>query len=235
MSSLPRLFAVLGLASANALIPDAAARAQLYGVRSGAAHLTTVDAAAIGDTVRSSVGLFVGGPIAVAAGIGAFGGALRVSIGSEVNLPANSLGVGYARTFAWRDLSGPVHVAIGTELVGGFRHEPSAVGNAGALNLAAPLGVSLGDPSGTSLGVYAAPYVEAGLMRVVERVGACTPFCNYRWSDVGLHSAAGIGLGARVALGRLSLELFLRDARWNRQQVYGLADGTLGVTYRLGR
>lgn len=237
-SRLQRFLILLGAASAMTLLPFAPVRAQLYGVHSGAVDLATVDAAALGDTLRSSVGLFTAGQWVVAGGIGAFGGALRAYVGSESNrvgIPY-ALGMGYARTIAAHDLLGPLHAAIGTELVAGFRHEPYAPHDAGAVSLTAPIGLSVGDPSSTSLGLYAAPYVESGMMREWEKdPQSCTPYCNYRLSDTGLRSAAGVGIGSRAALGRWSLELLFRDVRWHNRQFYAAGEGALGVTYRLGR
>ena len=238
MSRLPRFLILLGAASAITLLPSAPVRAQLYGAHSGAVDLATVDAAGLGDTLRSSVGLFAANQWVVAGGVGAFGGALRAYVGTEatrVGIPY-MLGMGYARTIAAHDLFGPLHSAIGTELVAGFQHEPFAPRDAGALSLTAPIGLSVGDPSGTSLGVYAAPYVESAMMRAWKRdPQSCTPYCNSRLSDTGLRSAAGVGVGGRAALGRWSLELFLRDVRLHNRPFYGLGEGALGVTYRLGR
>ena len=173
MSSLPRFFALVGLASVTTVVTGAPARVQLFGTRSGAVGVATVDAAALGDSLRSSLGLFAGGTLVVAAGVGAFGGALRGYIGSEPNRLRTPyvVGMGYARTLATRDLVGPLRAAMGAELLGGFRHEPYAPRDAGALSLTAPIGLSLGNPSGTSLGLDAAPYVEAALMRAFDLVG----------------------------------------------------------------
>jgi hypothetical protein len=174
----------------------------------------------------------------IAGGVGGFGGALRAYLGSEferVRTPY-ALGLGYARTITAYDFFGPLHGAIGTELVAGFRHEPRAPRDAGAVSLTVPIGLSVGNPSGTSLGLYAAPYVESAIMRAWERdLQSCTPFCNYRLGDTGLRSAAGVGIGGRAAVGRWSLELFLRDVQWNRRPFYRLGEGALGVTYRLSR
>jgi hypothetical protein len=228
----PLLF--LGATSAMTLVPSAPARAQLYGTHSGAVDLATVDASALGDTLRSSLGFFLSGQWVIAGGVGVLGGSLKAYLGSDPNrlgLPYN-LGVGYARTIAAHDLAGPLHGAIGTELVAGFRH-PS---DAGALNLTVPVGVSLGDPSSTSLGLYAAPYVESGLMRAWEIVpGSCTPYCSSRLSDTGLWSAAGVGVGGRAAIRRFSLELLIRDVRVHNRRPYAGLGGAVGLAYRLGR
>ena len=239
MSRLSYFLAFLGVTSATALVPVAPIRAQLYGIHSGAADLATVDAAALGDTLKSSVGLFVADEWVIAGGVGALGGSLKGYAGSEPNrlgVPY-MLGLGYARTIAAHALLGPLHGAIGTELVAGFQHRNYAPRDAGAVNLTAPVGVSLGDPSSTSLGFYVAPYVESGIMRTSEAVpGSCAPYCNYQLSDARLRSAAGVGLGGRVALGRFALEIVFRDVRFHDRQVYwDGGEGALGLTYRLGR
>jgi len=232
----PLLF--LGATSAMALVPSDSARAQLYGTHSGAVDLATVDASALGDTLRSSLGVFLAGKWVIAGGVGVLGGSLKGYLGSESSSwghPYN-LGVGYARTMAAHDLAGPLHGAIGTELVAGFRHEPFAPRDAGALNLTVPVGVSLGDPSGTSLGFYAAPYVESGLTRAWETIpGSCTPYCSSRLSDTGLSSVAGVGVGGRAAIRRFSLELLIRDVRVHNRRLYAGVEGAVGLAYRLGR
>jgi len=238
LSRLRGFLLLVGAASAMSVLRPASGHAQLYGVHSGAVDLAAIDAAGLGDTLPSSVGFFSTGQWVLAGGVGAFGGALRGYVGSEfsrVGIPY-ALGLGYARTIAARDLVGPLHGAIGSELVAGFRHEPHAPNDAGAVSLTIPVGLSVGDPSSTSLGLYAAPYLESGMMRAWEKVPAsCAPFCNYRLGDMGFRSAAGVGIGTRAAAGRWSLELFLRDVRWNARSIRELAEGALGVTYRLGR
>ena len=237
----PRFLAFVGAASATALVPSAPLHAQLYGIHSGAVDLATVDAASLGDTLRSSLGVFLADKWVVAGGVGALGGSLRAYIGSDPNRSGipYMLGAGYAYTLAAPGLIGPLHGAIGTELVGGFRHETNRPHNAAALNLTVPVGLSVGNPSSTSLGLYAAAYVESGLMRFWQTVpGSCAPYsgCNYRLSDIRLQNVAGVGLGGRAALGRFSAELLFRDVRWKRGRL--LADGgegALGLTYRLGR
>ena len=122
---------------------------------------------------------------------------------SRIGWAPYMLGVGYARTIAAHDLVGPLQGTIGTELVAGFRHTVYAPRDAGAISLTAPVGLSLGDPATTSLGFYAAPYVQSGIMRAWETVpGSCTPWCQSRLTDTGLRSAAGVGLGGRAAIGR---------------------------------
>ena len=236
---IPRLPRVLILfVGAMTLVPCAPVRAQLYGVHSRAVDLATIDAAALGDTLPSSAGLFAADQWVVGAGVAAFGGALRAFVGSErqrVGIPY-ALGMGFARTIAAHDLLGPLHGAIGTELVAGFQHLAYAPHDAGALSLTAPLGLSIGDPSSTSLGLYAAPYVESGVMRSWESdPQSCSPYCTFRLSDTGIRSAAGLGVGGRAALGRWSLELFFRDVRFRNRQFYSVDEGALGVTYRLSR
>ena len=238
MPRLPRIVTVLGAICAAALAPVGPVDAQLYGIHSGAANLATVDAAALGDTVRSSLGLFAAKNYVLAGGVGVLGGSLKGYVGSQPNRVGTpyALGVGYARTIAVHDLLGPLHGAIGTELVAGFRHMLSAPRDAGAVSLTAPVGLSLGDPSSSSLGFYAAPYVESGVMRAWERVpGSCTPWCASRLSDTGLRSAAGAGLDGRAALGRFALEVLVRDVRLGHRGFYGGDEGALGLTYRLSR
>jgi hypothetical protein len=221
-----------------ALVPSASARAQFYGTHSGAVDLATVDASALGDTLRSSLGLFAADQWVIAGGVGVLGGSLKGYLGSDPNRVGfpYALGVGYARTIAAHVLVGPLHGAIGTELVAGFRHEPYAPRDAGALNLTVPVGVSLGDPSSTSLGLYAAPYVESGLMRVWETVpGSCTPYCNSRLSDTRLWNVAGVGVGGRAAIRRFSFELLFRDVQLHNRRLYWRGGGAVGFAYRLGR
>src|SRR5689334_21077870 len=124
MSRLTRILTALGAMSATALVPTAPLHAQLYGVHSGAVDLATVDAAALGDTARSSLGLFAANTWVLAGGVGVLGGSLRGYVGSQPNRLGTPymLGVGYARTIASHDLVGPLQGAIGTELVAGFRH-----------------------------------------------------------------------------------------------------------------
>ena len=238
LSRLRGFLVLVGAASAITLFPTAPVGAQVYGVHSGAVDLATVDAASLGDTLRSSVGFFTASNWVIAGGVGAFGGALRAYLGSEFDRVGTpyALGLGYARTIAAHDFFGPLRGAIGTELVAGFRHEPRAPRDAGAVSLTAPIGLSVGDPSGTSLGLYAAPYVESAMMRAWERdLQSCTPYCNYHLGDTGLRSAAGVGIGGRAAVGRWALELSLRDIQWNSGPFYRLSYGAAGVTYRLSR
>jgi hypothetical protein len=232
----PLLF--LGATSAISLVPSDSARAQLYGRHSGAVDLATVDASALGDTLRSSLGFFMADQWVIAGGVGALGGSLKAYLGSDPNRLGfpYKLGVGYARTIAAHDLAGPLHGAIGAEVVAGFRHGPFGPRDAGALNLTVPVGVSLGDPSGTSLGFYAAPYAESGLTRAWEAVpGSCTPYCSSRLSDTRLSSVAGVGVGGRAAIRRFSLELLLRDVRVHNRRLYAGVEGAVGLAYRLDR
>src|SRR5205814_1512733 len=76
--------------------------------------------------------------------------------------------------------------------------------DAGALRLTAPIGVSLGDPSGASLGFYAAPYAESGLLRQFDSVPGCTTGRCYALGGVVLQNAAGLGAGLRLSFGRLA-------------------------------
>ena len=238
MSPLSRLLLLLSAASAMTAVPSGTGYAQHYGVNNRAVDLATVDAAALGDTLRSSVGLFAAGEWVVAGGVGALGGAFRAYLGSSPNrfgVPF-AIGMGYARTIAAHDLARALHGAIGTELVAGFRHDVFAPRDAGALRLTVPVGLSLGNPSRTSVSLYAAPYVESGIMRIWEQdTPSCTPYCNYRLGDQKLRSAAGLGVGSRIALGRWALEILLRDMGWQDGHFDGGGEGALGVTYRLGR
>ena len=235
MSRLSR-FLFLGAAIAMALAPSGPARAQLYGTHSGAADLSTVDASALGDTLRSSLGFFLADQWVITGGVGVLGGSLKGYLGSDPNRLGfpYALGVGYARAIAAHGLVGPLQGAIGTELVAGFRHGPFAPRDAGAVNLTVPVGVSLGDPSSTSLGLYAAPYVESGIMRVREKVpGSCTPYCSIRLSDTGLWNVAGVGVGGRAAIRRFSFELLFRDVQLHNRRFYWRGGGAVGFAYRL--
>src|SRR5689334_8605543 len=239
-STMSRLAGPLFLAAAGAmaLVPSGPARAQIYGTHSGAVDLATVDASALGDTLRSSLGFFAADQWVIAGGVGVLGGSAKGYLGSDPNRLGfpYAIGVGYARTIAAHGLVGPLHGAIGTELVTGFRHGPFLPHDAGALRLTVPVGVSLGDPSSTSLGLYAAPYVESGIMRVWETVpGSCTPYCNSRLSDTGVWNVAGVGVGGRAAIRRFSFELLIRDLRVHNGRLYGGGGGAVGFAYRLGR
>ncbi len=130
-----------------------------------------------------------------------------------------SVGVGYARTLATGQLGNAIHTSIGGELVGGNRHATRSSFNAAAANVTMPFGLTFGDPnrplvSGPTLAIYAAPYAEAALA-----------------SDASY--ALGVGIGARLSLGRFAAELMVRDfdpgRPWDR---FGLI--TLGFNYRLG-
>jgi hypothetical protein len=123
-----------------------------------------------------------------------------------------------------------LHATFGAEVVGGYLHESFVPWDAGALRLAAPIGVSLGNPSGSSLGIYAAPYLESSVMRLFD---AGPP--RFTWSDAGLHTAAGVGVGGRASLGRLALEIIVRDVKRHRAVFYGEGGAAVGFTYRLSR
>jgi len=221
-----------------ALVPSGSARAQRYATHSGAANLSTVDASPLGDTLRSSLGFFLANQWVIAGGVGVLGGSLKGYFGSNperLGFPY-SLGVGYARAIAAQGLGGPLHGAVGAELVAGFRHGPYHPDDAGAINLTVPVGVSVGNASSTSLGLYAAPYVESGIMRAWEIVpGSCTPYCSSRLGDARLRSISGVGVGGRAAIRRFSLELLFRDVQLRHRRLYSLGDGALGIAYRLGR
>jgi hypothetical protein len=238
MSRSRRFLLTAGAACVALSIPSARARAQAFGIHSRAVDFAPVDAEALGDTLRSSIGLFAGDEIGAAVGVGAWGGSLRVLGGMIEPISGSGMlvGMGYARSLATSDLAGPLHGTLGAELRGGFRHEHYASQDAGALRLTAPLGVSLGHPSGSSLGLYAAPYVESAVMRpwLVTQPG-CTQFCSRTLGDVGLQSAMGFGVGFRAALQRFAVELSYSDVTWHRTQFYGQGQASLGLTYRLGQ
>ena len=122
MSPLSRLLLLLSAASAMTAVPSGTGYAQHYGVNNRAVDLATVDAAALGDTLRSSVGLFAAGEWVVAGGVGALGGAFRAYLGSSPNrfgVPF-AIGMGYARTIAAHDLARALHGAIWHRAGGGF-------------------------------------------------------------------------------------------------------------------
>ena len=236
-----RLLRTLNLvfgASGLALVPSACAHAQIFGYRSGAMDFAPVDAAALGDTLRASIGLFAGSNEYVgAAGIGLAGGALRGYVGglSAYRGYRGLLAAGYARTLAARTLAGPIHGTIGGELAGGYRHLEYAPHDAGGLHLTAPIGVSLGDPSGASLGFYAAPYAESGLLRQFDSVPGCTTGRCYALGGVVLQNAAGLGAGLRLSFGRLAAELRIFDVIRRGGAFYYGDGGSIGFTYRLAR
>lgn len=116
----------------------------------------------------ASVGLFVSSSqYTVGGGIGVAGGALR---GYAGGIPGErrsrwALGAGYARSIATRELAGPLRGVIGGELLAAVRHTFYAPHEVAAIGLTVLLGLSVGDPSGPSLGLYATPYAEAGAGR----------------------------------------------------------------------
>lgn len=233
-----RVLVVVAAASAFVLTSSARANAQLAGYHSGSVNFAPVDAAALGDTLPASVGLFATANEYVAAGgVGAAAGALRGYAGGYPGYYGVrwTLGAGYARTFTARDLAGPLYGSFGSELIVGFRHMDRAPRDAGALRLTAPLGVSLGDPSGASLGIYAAPYAESAVMRRLVVPSNCASPCHVTFTDVGLQSAVGVGAGLRIALGRLSAELMFHDVGPSSRRPYLGDESAIGFTYRLGR
>lgn len=230
---------VIGAVGAVALTltVSAPARAQIHGVHSGAVDFAPVDAAALGDTLQASVGLFgASDRLTAAAGAGVRGGAVRGYVGGLLGDSETSwsVGAGYARTLASRDVAGPLHGTFGAELVGGFLHAEGAPQNAGAVRLTLPVGLTLGDPSGWSLGVYAAPYAESALDRQWHTTSGCNFVC-YNLSGVALHSALGVGTGLRLSLGRLAAELIIRDMLAPDLRYERAGEGELGFTYRIGR
>ena len=90
----------LAAAGAMALVPSGPARAQIYGTHSGAVDLATVDASALGDTLRSSLGFFAADQWVIAGGVGVLGGSAKGYLGSDPNRLGfpYAIGVGYART-----------------------------------------------------------------------------------------------------------------------------------------
>jgi hypothetical protein len=231
---------LLTLAAAGAALSILAARAhgQFSGIHSRAVSFAPVDAAALGDTLGSSVGLFTGEELGAAVGVGAWGGSLRALGGLVTPFAGSGLfaGLGYAHPLATPRLAGAIHGTVGAELRAGYRHETNGSQDAGALRLSAPFGVSLGQPSGSSLGVYVAPYVESGLMRQLgNTLVGCAQFCDRTLGDAGLQTAVGVGAGFRAAFHRFAVEFAFSDVSWQKKQFYGDGQATLGLTYRLGR
>ena len=211
-----RSIEVAAAASMMALVAKPAA-GQLAGRLSGLGTFAPVDAAALGVTRPASVGLFAGAfSLVGAAGLGFDKGALRGFVGGFEG--DWSFGAGYARTLAIGQLGNAIHTSIGGELVGAYRRFARSSG-AVAANATMPFGLTFGDPNGPflegpSLAIYVAPYAET----------AVTRDASY---------ALGVGTGTRLSLGRVAVELMIRDfdprRRWER---LGLI--TLGLNYRLG-
>ena len=239
MFRLGRSMTILGVASACILGVTASAHAQLSGRHAGAGLFSTVDEAALGDTLLASVGLFVSADNYTAAGgIGVAGGALRGYAGG-IGGPRGvrwSLGASYARAIATRQLAGPLRGVIGGELLGAVRHTFYAPHEAAAIGLTAPVGLSLGDPSGPSLGVYATPYAETGVVRPWVSAPCGQSYPCYTLGDVGLTHALGVGAGMRLSFGRLSAGIMFADMlRTSRRHLFYPGDAAIGLTYRLGR
>lgn len=237
MISSSRPLAAAAVFGTAVVLRPAPARAQSFGIHTRAVNTAAVDAAALGDTLRASVGLYDNdNGLGATGGVAAWRGALRAYVGRRVGINETNynLALGYARSLATRDLAGPLRGTFGAEVVGGYLHESYTPQDQGGLRVTAPLGMSLGDPSSSSLGVYVAPYAESGIMRVFVPVpNGCSRFCDSRLGDTGLHGAAGVGLGARASMGPLSLELMSRDIT-HRSDFFGYSESALGITYRLG-
>lgn len=227
-----RLVAVLTTAIVLVASVGSRAGAQLAGHRSGGADFTPVDAAALGDMRLGSVGLSLGeGVIAGGGGWGLAGGALRGAGGA--NAYRWSLGAGYARTLGTHALTHSLEATLGGELFGGFGHEDrQPQSDLGTVRLTIPLGVSIGDPSGTSLGLFAAPYAESGIARRWRAVG-CDPYCRYERTGASADYALGTGAGVRASLGRFGLELMFPDIAVARRAPH-LSEPALGLSYRMG-
>lgn len=211
------------------------ATAQLAGRHVGGADFAPVDATALGDTRPASIAVFTNADaIGVGAGWGLAGGAMRGYLGANGYHVA--VGGGYARTLAERRLARGFVGTFGGELVGGYNHVfERRPDDSGALRLTMPLGLSLGDPSGTSLGLYAAPYAEAGVLRRLEvSPTGCNPYCRYVLGGPTLRSAVGAGIGMRGAFRRVGAEVIFRDMSPKGRGVAPLSDVMLGFTYRLG-
>lgn len=239
MLRLGRSVAILGAASACILFVTASAHAQLSGRHAGTGVFSTVDEAALGDTLLASVGLFVSSDqFTAGGGIGLAGGALRGYAGGVAGHSGArwSLGAGYARSIATRQLAGPLRGVIGGEVLAAVRHTPYAPHEAAAIGLTAPLGLSVGDPSGLSLGLYATPYAEEGATRQWVRAPCGQGLVCYTLGDVGLTHAVGVGAGMRLSFGRFSAGIMFADMlRTSRQQAFYPGEAAIGLTYRLGR
>jgi hypothetical protein len=226
---------MLGVAGLGTLSRGEIGAAQLVGRRSGAVSFAPTDAAALGDSSLSAVGLSVGDYYTLGGGMGVGKGAIRGYIGAVPDQEWNALAAAaYARTLATRTLRGPLRGSIGTEIDAGFRYYARGLGNTGAVSLTMPVGTTLGNPSRASLGIYLAPYAETNLRR--QQVGGCTQTCDYRLGGVGVSGAFGSGFGVRLSAGRISASALIRDILSTGPRVLrGDGDLTLGLSLRLGR
>jgi hypothetical protein len=236
-----RTVAILSATGACIFFLALSAQAQLSGRHVDAAGFSTVDEAALGDTLLSSIGLFGrSSQLTVGGGVGIAGGALRGYLGSNVEAIGSrwSIGAGFARSIATRELAGPLRGVLGGEVLAAAVHSVYPPHEIASVGLTAPLGVSLGDPSGPSLGLYATPYAEAGAGRQWRSTG-CAPggATCYTLSDVGLTHALGVGTELRLSFGRLSASALLSDVVNRRgPSRHSFPDNlAIGVTYRLGR
>lgn len=219
------------------LFVPARMHAQLSGQHAGAGGLSTVDEAALGDARLASVGLFLGSNDYIAGGgIGLAGGALRAYAGGVPQRRGArwTAGVGYARSIATRELTGPIRGIVGGELLGRVGHTPFAPHEAAAISLTAPVGVSFGVPSGQSLGLYAAPYAEAGVVRRWVPAPCAQGLICQTLGDVGSTHALGIGAGMRLSFGRFSAGILFGDVLERGPRLVDVGDTRLGFTYRLG-
>ena len=190
-----------------------------------------VDASALGVSRLSSVGLSVtDAEFVLGGGLGMASGSLRgYAGGSSLGW---STGLGYASTFVRRSLAdGLLHGTIGGQLTGGYRHRTYA-SQAGALNMTIPIGISVGNPDGNSLALYAAPYAELGVERY--RLRHCpNGSCITTVGGAETMHAAGVGLGIRGSLGRFAIAIFGQDWGIPRHVVQG-SSVTLGFSFQLG-
>ena len=234
-----RVMALLGVSAACTLLLLLPMRtqAQLTGRHIGGTGFATIDEVALGDTVLASVGFFLGASEYTAGGgIGVAGGALRGYAGGADNSRGQwSVGAGYARSLATRELPGRIYLAAGAELLGGLTHIRGATHEAGSIDLTAPLGLSFGNPSGPSLGFYAAPYAEAGLGRQLVNAPCAQGLQCSALGGVGLSQALGLDAGIRVSFGRFSAGFMLRDVLERGPRPFEVGDGVIGLTYRIGQ
>lgn len=229
---------VLGASIACMLFGPARTQAQLIGRHIGGTGFSTIDEAALGDTVLASVGFFLGAnEYTGGGGMGVAGGAFRGYAGGADNSRGQwSVGAGYARSLATRELAGNMYATVGGELLGGVRHTRFAPHEVGAIDLTAPLGLIFGNPSGPSLGFYAAPYAEAGVGRQWVNNAPCgqVPACS-TLSDVGLTHALGMDAGFRLSFGRFSAGFMLSDVLVRGRRPFEVGDGVIGLTHRIGQ
>ena len=141
-----------------------------------------------------------------AAGLGLFGGTLRASYGYEQNFSQRIYGLGYARAITQTDMGLFGTLGTGVDLSAAYsssrylsHYAPRAV------QLAVPLSLRWGSPSGLSVSPYVAPYAEIGRADLVP--GGCGLTCP---PGVGVSPgrtySTGLGAGAVLTAWRLSLE-----------------------------